>query len=164
MIELLLSLLGLILMAGVSFISLREIKRTRALIPSISDYIKKGEEGEYIIREDIGALLKVAGTTMFQSAKMSMLQGLGANAKLEKGLKGAMAQDILEEKMPLLNLAGDLLGFNTKQYLAKNPDLIMQLAPLAQKFLGGKGSFDLGSLMGGGQHSQPRGNDGVGYG
>lgn len=153
-------------MASVSFISLREIRRTRSSIPALSDFIKKGEDGETIMREDITMVIDAFGSRIAKSFKMSLLQGLGANAKIEKGLKGAMMQDIVEEKMPLLNLAGDLLGFNTKQYLAKHPDAIMQLAPLAQKFMGGKGGFDLNSLLGqGGPSQQSRSqNDGVGYG
>jgi len=152
-------------MAGVSFYSLREIKRSRALIteniPSLSDYVQKREDGEIIIREDLATLIDAFGSRMAKSLKMSFLQGLGANAKIEKGMKGAMAQDIIENKMPLLNLAGDILGFNTKQYISKHPEALGQLIQLAGPLLQG-GKLNLGGLMGQGQPSQDQGNGGYG--
>jgi hypothetical protein len=140
--------------------AIREMRRAQAAIPSLSDFIKKGEDGETIIREDVASLIDAFGSRMAQGIKMSFLQGLGAQAKIEKGLKGAMAQDIVENKMPLLNLAGDILGFNTKQYIAKHPDALGQLLQLAGPYLG-----NLGALKGSNPVMNPsHGNDGVGYG
>ena len=163
MIELLLSLLGLILMAGVSFISLREIRRTRSSIPSLSDFIKKGEDGETIMREDITMVIDAFGSRIAKSLKMSFLQSMGADAKLEKGLEGAIAQDMIENKFPLLELAGDFAGFNVKKYLVKNPRAIRQLLQLAGPLLKGQ---NLGDLVGSPSHISPSNmkNDGVGYG
>jgi len=61
--------------------------------------------------------------------------------------------------MPLLELAGDVLGFNTKAYISKHPEAIMQLAPLAQKFMGGKNPLSF--LQGQGQS---QGNNGDPFG
>lgn len=132
-------------MTGVSFYSLREIRRTRSAIPSLSDFIKKGEDGEIIMREDLAMVIDGFGSRIAKSLKMSFLQGLGAQSKIEKGLKGAMAQDIVENKLPLLNLAGDILGFNTKQYISKHPEALGQIIKLAAPLLQGG---NLGAIMG----------------
>lgn len=129
----------------------RQTKQARALIPSLSDFIRRGEDGETVIREDVAVVIDALGSRMAQHFKMSFLQGLGAQAKLEKGLKGALAQDIVEEKMPLLNLAGDILGFNTKEYISKNPQALGQLLQLAGPLLQGGGLTGL----------QQQGNNGV---
>lgn len=160
MIEALLSLLGLLIATGVSLYAIREMKQARASIPSLGDFIKEGEDGETIIRADVVSLIDAFGSRMAKSLKMSFLQGMGATAKIEKGLKGAIAQDIIEEKMPLLNLAGDILGFNTKQYIAKHPDALGQLIQLAGPLLQGG---NLGSLMkGGAPKMQSQNNGGLG--
>jgi hypothetical protein len=153
MLEALLSLLGLLIATGVSLYAIREMKQARASIPSLSDFIKKGEDGETIIREDVMSVIDAFGSRMAQSLKMSFLQGLGAQAKIEKGLKGAMAQDIIENKLPLLDLAGDILGFNTKQYITKHPEALGQIIQLAGPLLQGGG---LSNLMG---HSGPQQNN-----
>lgn len=146
-------------MAGVSFYSIREIRRSRALItdslPSLSDYVKKGEEDEIIIREDLAVLIDAFGSRIAKSLKMSFLQGLGANAKIEKGLKGAMASDIIDNKMPIINLIGEVMGFNTKQYISKHPEAIGQLMQMAGPLLPGFMK---------GQQNNPQDNGGTGYG
>lgn len=149
--------MSLVLAAVVSFISLRKISQAQASIPSLSDFIKKGEEGETIIREDIVSLIDAFGSRMGQHIKMSFLQGLGANAKIEKGLKGAMAQDIVEEKMPIIHLIGDVLGFNTKQYISKHPEALGQLIKIGAPLLQGQG-LNLGSMIPG-QPLQNNGDD-----
>jgi hypothetical protein len=157
LLEVIISSLGLLLAALVSLYSFHQIKQARAAIPSLSDFIKKGEDGETIIREDVASLIDAFGSRMAQGIKMSFLQGLGAQAKVEKGLKGALAQDIVENKMPLLNLAGDILGFNTKQYIAKHPDALGQLLQLAGPYLG---NLNLGGHPPGAPPSRFHGNDG----
>lgn len=127
-------------MAGVSFYSIREIRRGRALLtdslPSLTDYVQQGEGGETIIREDLAMLIDAFGSRIAKSLKMSFLQGLGAQAKIDKGLKGAMASDVIENKMPIINLIGDVLGFNTKQYISKHPEALGQLAQIAGPYIG----------------------------
>lgn len=128
-------------MAGVSFYSLREIKRSRALIteslPSLEDYVKRGEDGEINIREDLAMIIDAFGSRVAKSFKMSMLQGLGAQAKIEKGLKSAITQDIVDKKMPIVNLIGEFMGINTKQYISKHPEAIAQLGQIAAPYLKG---------------------------
>ena len=108
-----------------------------------------------MMREDLAMVVDAFGSRMAKSIRMSFLQGLGANAKIEKGLKGALATDIVENKMPLLNLASDVLGFNTKQYISKHPEALGQLLHLAAPLLQGNG---LGNLLGGGQPQPQRNN------
>jgi len=105
------------------------------LIPSPSDFVQKGEDGKTIIREDAALLIDAFGSRVFQSAKMSAIQGLGADAKLEKGLESAITQDIIEDKFPLIEMAGDFAGINVKKYLVKNPRAISQLLKLAGPYL-----------------------------
>jgi len=78
------------------------------------------------------AIITGIGQTMMQSFKMSALQGLSVNSKLEKGLKGAFAADIIDNKLPILNMLGDFMGYNVKQYVSKNPDALMQLLAMPQ--------------------------------
>lgn len=100
--------------------------------------VSKDEEGNVLMDERLVAVIDGIGARMMQSFKMSALQGLSVNAKLEKGLKGAFAADILDNKMPILNLLGDFMGYNVKSYVAKNPNALMQLLsmPQVQGFLG----------------------------
>lgn len=125
-------------MAGVSFYSIREIRRSRALIteslPSLDDFVFE-ENGQWVMDARLGKLIDAFGSRIATSLKMSLLQGLGAQSKITKGVKGAMAADIIENKMPILNLVGDVLGFNTKQYISKHPEAIAQLMPYLQRFI-----------------------------
>ena len=104
----------------------------------LDNLVGKDEEGEIIMDERLVAVVDAVGARMFQGAKMSALQRLSVNSKLDKGLKGAMMQDYVEDKMPIANLIGDVFGFNTKKFIGKHPDAIMQIlnTPQAQQFLG----------------------------
>jgi len=102
------------------------------MIPSLDDIVRVNEDGTIDMDQRLAAIVTGIGQTMMQSFKMSALQGLSAQSKLEKGLKGAFAKDIIDNKMPILNMAGDLFGFNVKQYVAKNPDALMQLLGMPQ--------------------------------
>ena len=141
---------SLLIVVFISFLSLRKMNRFDRLIPDFDKFIGKDESGQIVMDERIVAVIDAVGSRLFQSAKMSMLQGLSVNSKLEKGLKGAMAKDILEEKMPLLDAGAGLLkeftGYNVKQYIAKNPDALMQLLGMPQvqgllaNFMGNNGA------------------------
>ena len=107
------------------------------MIPSIDDFISE-ENGEWQIDERLVKVIDLAGSRMFQSAKMSAIQGLGAQAKIEKGLQGAFAADIIENKMPILDLIGEFAGINVKKYITKHPQAIAQIVqmfgPMMQNF------------------------------
>jgi len=154
-IEALLSLSALISSICLTLYAIREMKRAKASIPKLDDFVKRDAEGQIIIRDDLLSLIDAFGSRIAKSLKMSMLQGLGAQAKIDKGLKGALAQDIVEKQMPLLELAGDVLGFNTKQYISKHPEALGQLLQLAGPYLKG---VNLGNLGQG--HNSPQGNVG----
>jgi hypothetical protein len=135
-----LTAISLVIMITLFYLSFREMRRAQNRIPSLDKFVQfeRGENGEttVVMDERLVAVFKAFGSNVAQSLKMSFLQGLGAQAKVEKGLQSAIAQDIVEEKMPLLNLVGDFLGFNTKQYIAKHPAAIGQIAQLAAPLLG----------------------------
>ena len=168
MFELLLSLFALICAISTSLYAIREMKVSRALItekmPHLEDYIQKGKDGTITMREDIAMVIDAFGSRIAKSLKMSFLQGLGAQAKIDNGLKGAMMEGVVQNQMPILGLLGDIFGIPVEKYLRKHPEAIMQLAPMGAKLMGGgKGGFDLSSLIGGGSNPRPQGNDGVGY-
>ena len=116
---------------------------------------EEDSEGKPLIDARLGKIISSFSSGIAQSLKMSLLGSLSGPARLDKGLKGAMAQDIVEEKMPMVNLIGDFLGFNTKKYIGKHPEAMMQLGSMLAPMLG---NIKLGA------GSNPRsGNDGVGY-
>ena len=88
--------------------------------------------------------IEALGSSVAKSLKFSLLGSISGQARLEKGLKGALAQDIVEQNMPILNLVGDFLGINTKKYIAKHPEAFLQLmqqfAPMLMKFKLGQGN------------------------
>ena len=140
-----LAVLSLIIVVTVSFLSLRNMNKYNRVFENLGNYIGKDEQGNVVMDERIVAVIDAVGSRLFQAGKMSMLQGLSVDSKKLKGIKSAMAQDVIEEKMPLLEIAGDFMGVNTKAYIKKYPDAIFQLAniPAVQKFLmkmGGAGS------------------------
>ena len=116
---------------------------------------EEDSEGKPMIDARLGKIISTFSSGIAQSLKMSLLGSLSGPARLDKGLKGAMAQDIVEQKMPMVNLIGDFLGFNTKKYIGKHPEAMMQLGSMLAPMLG---NIKLGA------GSNPRsGNDGVGY-
>lgn len=125
-------------MAGVSFYSIREIRRSRALItdnlPSLDDFIFQ-KDGEWKMDERIVKVFDMLGSRIAQSMRMNLLQGMGADAKNVKAVDKAIGLDFMDSS----GIGGilDLLGMsNTKMQLAKNPktlQLIMQrIAPMLQ--------------------------------
>ena len=144
-----LALLSLIIVVIVSFFSLRNMNRYNRVFTNLGQYISKDEEGHIVMDERIVAVIDAVGSRLFQSAKMSMLQGLSVNAKLDKGLEEALAKDIIEDKLPLLDAGAGLLkdftGYNVKKYITKNPRALVQLLgnPQIQSFLKNFGGDDL---------------------
>ena len=117
---------------------------------------EQNEEGEVMLDTRMVGMIKALSSSLATSLKMSMLGSLSGPARLDKGLKGAIAQDVVEEKMPMLNLIGDFLGINTKKYIGKHPEAMLQLYQQFAPMLGKM------KIPGAGP-PQNRGNDGVGY-
>lgn len=118
----------------------RKLNRYDDLVESVSDLLRyetDEETGQVLLDARLTGMIGALSSGIAKSIKMSLLQGLSVDAKLEKGLKGAIAQDVVENKMPILNLVGDVLGFNTKAWIAKHPEALAQLAPMLGKFMGG---------------------------
>jgi hypothetical protein len=108
------------------------------LADSVGSFLRyeEDEDGKPLIDARLQKILTVGSSALAQSLKMSLLGSLSGPARLEKGLKGAIAQDIVEEKMPMVNLIGDFLGFNTKKYIGKHPEAMMQLGQMLAPMLG----------------------------
>jgi len=117
----------------------RKFKKYDSLVDSVSDLLRyeEDEEGNVLLDARLTGMVKALSSNMAKSLKMSFLQGLSVNSKLESGLKSAITTDAINKKMPLLNLVGDFLGINTQEYITKHPDALMQLAPMLKGFMGG---------------------------
>ena len=115
---------------------------------------EEDEEGQPLLDARIGKMITLFSSSVAKSLKMSMLGSLSGPARLEKGLKGAIASDVVQKQMPILGLIGDVMGINTQKYVSKHPDALMQLAA---RFAPQLANLKLGS-------NPTHGNDGVGYG
>ena len=118
----------------------RKIDRFEGLANTLSDLFRyeEDEEGNPLLDARLSKMMQTFGSSITQSLKMSALGSLSGISRLDKGLKGAMAADIVENKMPLIGLAGDIFGINTQRYIKNHPDAMMQLIsdPRVQGFLG----------------------------
>jgi len=99
---------------------------------------EEDEQGNPMLDARLVKIIEALGSSVAKSLKFSLLGSISGQARLEKGLKGALAQDIVEQNMPILNLIGDFLGINTKKYIAKHPEaflqLLQQFGPMLMKF------------------------------
>lgn len=125
----------------------RKFRKYDSLVDTVSDLLRyeEDEEGNVLLDARLSGMMKGLSSSMAKSLKMSFLQGLSVDSKLEKGLKAAITTDAVNKKMPLLGLVGDFLGINTQEYITKHPDALMQLAPMLKGFMGGGGQNDGGS-------------------
>jgi len=137
----------------------KKLESFEGLAETAQEFLRyeEDEEGNPMIDARLGKMIKMFSSGLATSLKMSMLGALSGPARLDKGLKGAIAQDVVEEKMPMLNLIGDFLGINTKKYIGKHPEAMLQLY---QQFAPMLGKMKVG---GNSALSNP-GHDGVGYG
>jgi len=115
-----------------------KLEAFEGLADSVGSFLRyeEDEEGKPLIDARLQKMITIGSSALAQSLKMSLLGSLSGPARLEKGLKGAIAQDIVEEKMPMVNLIGDFLGFNTKKYIGKHPEAMMQLGQMLAPMLG----------------------------
>jgi len=116
----------------------RKFKKYDALVENFEELLRyeEDEEGNVMLDARLSGMIKAFSSGMAKSLKMSLLQSLSVNSKLDSGLKTAITTDAINKKMPLLNLVGDFLGVNTQEYITKHPDALMQLAPMLKGFLG----------------------------
>jgi len=123
----------------------RKFKKYDSLVDSVSELLRyeEDEEGNVLLDARLSGMMKGLSSSMAKSLKMSFLQGLSVNSKLEGGLKAAITTDAINKQMPILGLVGDFLGVNTQEYITKHPDALMQLAPML-KGDGGSGRAGYG--------------------
>ena len=127
-----------VLLAGISiylvFSTKRQLKKFESLADSVGQVFRyeEDENGQPLLDARLVKILEALGSSLAKSMKFSFLGSLSGQARLEKGLKSALTQDLVDNQMPILNLLGDFLGINTKKYIAKHPEAFMQLA---QQFL-----------------------------
>ena len=127
------------------------IKTSRTLKSTLAEYkpfierieelisFEETDDGQLTLDAGLVKMIDALGSRITKSFTMQGLAQLSGKVRMEKGLKGAMAADIVEQKMPILNLIGDFLGINTLNYVKKHPDAmgqILQMAgPAIQKFM-----------------------------
>lgn len=118
----------------------RRFKKYDHLIDKIEELttMDVDDKGELLIHPKLGKLIQGFSSSMAGSIKMSFLGELSGNKRLEAGLEGAIASDIIEQKLPLLGLAADFLGPETLKYVKKHPQALGQLVQLAAPLLQGR--------------------------
>lgn len=121
----------------------KRFRRFDTLLDSASQLLRfeEDENGNVLVDARVAKLVEQFGSAIAKSLKMSFLGSLSGQARLEKGLKSAVAADLIEQRAPLLNLIGDFLGINTKKYIMKHPEAFLQLAQQFAPFLAKKGGF-----------------------
>jgi len=112
--------------------------------PIIQDFAalfryEETEDGKPMIDARLVKIAEAFSSGIAKSLQASVMGQLSGVARMEKGLKGAIASDIIDEKMPIINLLGDFMGINTKKYITKHPDAMGQIlqmaAPAINKFM-----------------------------
>ena len=139
MIEQLVTAISTFLSLLIALYALLQVKRARASIPSLDDFVwKEGEE--WRCDERIGKLVEFFGSKMAHSLRQSMFQQMGVDQKLSKHVDRALSLDLLDNS----GIGGilDLLGMgNTKKILANNPKtlglILQRVSPLLGKYLQG---------------------------
>lgn len=101
--------------------------------PLIQDFAgllryEEDEQGKPMLDARLVKIAEAFSSGVAKSLQMSFLGQLSGQKRLEKGLKGAMAVDMVNKQMPILALIGDFMGVNTAKYVEKHPDALMQLA------------------------------------
>ena len=132
----------------------RKLKKFESLADSVGQFFRyeEDENGNPLLDARLGKILEALGSSLAKSMKFSFLGSLSGQARLEKGLKSALTQDLVDNQMPILNLIGDFLGINTKKYIAKHPEAFMQLAQqflpiiMKQKFNQAPNNGELGGI------------------
>ena len=109
-------------------------KKYEPLIQDVGSLLRyeEDEQGQPLLDARLVKMIGAFSSGIAKSFQMSALGQLSGSARMEKGLKGAIASDIIDEKMPILNLLGDFMGINTKKYITKHPDAMGQLFKMAQ--------------------------------
>lgn len=123
---------------------MRSIKKTigkyEPLAETIGDtlsifQVEQNQEGQIVVDDRLQMLIGGVSKAIAETIKMSFLGSLSGQVRLEKGLKQNITKDMIENKMPVLNLIGDVVGVNTSKYLVKHPEALGQLFQLAGPYL-----------------------------
>lgn len=126
------------------------LQRYDGAVDSVTEFfqVDVDEKGQIQCSRKLGLMLSGVGQSIAKSIKMSFLGELSGKARLDKGLKTAIAQDVIDEKMPVLNLVSEFLGENTKKWITKHPEGVLQLmnfaAPMLQKAMQNNGRASTG--------------------
>jgi len=124
----------------------KRFQRFERLADSVSELLRyeEDEEGNPMLDARLVKVIEALSSSLAKSLKFSLLGSISGQARLEKGLKAALTQDIIDQNMPILNLIGDFLGINTRKYIAKHPEafiqLMQQFGPMLMKFRLGQGN------------------------
>jgi len=125
----------------VPYLLLRRLKRFEKLADTVEELftVQYAEDGEPMVPEKTAVFLTAISKSLAQSLKMSVLGSMSGPARLEKGLKGAFVEDIVDKQLPMLKLIEPLLGMNVMKYIKKNPEALAQIMQFAGPMLQGAG-------------------------
>lgn len=123
------------------------------VIASLSLY--KAEKMPEFVEEEANKVLSTLDETLSETLKpiqtaistsYSHMGTKGANAKQVKAMDKRIAQDMLNMQDPLIQGALDMFP-NVKEYVTKNPNMLMELLPRIQQLQSIEG-FKLPDLLG----------------
>ena len=139
MISEILAITSMIIAVLVPFLAMRKLKRFEKLADTVEELfqVEYDTDGEPMIPQKTAVFIKAVSGALGQSLKMSVLGSLSGPARLEKGLKKAFTEDIIDQKLPILNLIDGIAGVNVKNYITKNPEALGQILQLAGPLLSG---------------------------
>jgi hypothetical protein len=86
-------------------------------------------------------LVEQFGDTIITKFKASLMGMKSGKVRGEKATQKKLISEVIQHQNPLVSMFIDRIP-ELKDMLAENPEALMQLLPLAQKFLGGSGSID----------------------
>lgn len=121
---------SILLICGVSILILYIRKLKNELIA-----LYNAEKTDFA--QNLPTIGKLIGESLSMSVRNAFAGAASGPARLEKGLEGALTQDLLDQNNPLL--AGILNAFpSVKKYILKNPAMVPQLLQLLGQLNAGR--------------------------
>jgi len=103
--------------------------------------ITEDEEGNVHYPKALEVIGKAVGQGVSTSLKMSFLDQSSGDARLDKGMFKAVANDMLDEHLPWLDMVQPILGdaMNVRKFINKNPKgairMIQQFGPMVKDWM-----------------------------
>jgi len=143
----LLALISMLIAVLVPSILLRKMRKYDSLAAKADALldIQVKEDGEIVYPEALSVVGKAVGQGVSESIRMSFLGQASGDKRLDKSMFKAIANDMLDEHLPWLDMLQPVLGdaYNVRKFINKNPKgairLVQQFGPMIQQWLGQQG-------------------------